>query len=142
MLATILTWLAGFLPSLTGLAAQFETAWFNSKVAITQAKVGGDAAVATQIMIAAQQADIQQANKLKTISGSALLTWLVILFAAPLVIFEWKVIVYDIVLGWGTTDPIRGEVKDWATTIIASLFGSATVLSLARVATQLISRNA
>src|SRR5262249_26902178 len=36
------------------------------------------------------------------------------LLAAPVVIYLWKVIVWDIVLGLGTTDPIGGDVAEWA----------------------------
>ena len=34
------------------------------------------------------------------------------LLAAPVVIYLWKVIVWDIVLGLGTTDPIGGNVAE------------------------------
>src|SRR3954454_24874618 len=36
------------------------------------------------------------------------------LFAAPFVIFTWKVVVWDKVLGWGATDPLAGDVSAWA----------------------------
>ena len=31
-----------------------------------------------------------------------------------MVIFIWKVIVWDKVLGWGSTDPLTGDVSTWA----------------------------
>src|SRR5262249_32191535 len=40
------------------------------------------------------------------------------LLAAPVVIYLWKVIVWDIVLGLGTTDPIGGHVPHWAACIV------------------------
>src|SRR4051812_23157821 len=35
------------------------------------------------------------------------------LLAFPLIIYLWKVIVWDKVMGLGTTDPITGMVADW-----------------------------
>src|SRR6185503_7357461 len=35
------------------------------------------------------------------------------LLAFPIIIYFWKVIVFDKVLGLGTTDPITGMVADW-----------------------------
>jgi hypothetical protein len=34
------------------------------------------------------------------------------------------------VLGMGSTYPIRGEVQQWATTIIAFIFGAPTALAI------------
>jgi hypothetical protein len=45
------------------------------------------------------------------------------LLAFPLVIYLWKVIVWDKVLGLGTTDPITGMVADWTVTIITAYVG-------------------
>ncbi len=42
------------------------------------------------------------------------------LLAAPVVIYLWKVIVWDIVLGLGTTDPIGGDVAKWAGWIVTA----------------------
>jgi hypothetical protein len=36
------------------------------------------------------------------------------LAALPVVIFLWKVIVWDKVLGWVSTDPLTGDVGTWA----------------------------
>ena len=42
------------------------------------------------------------------------------LLALPLIIYLWKVIVWDKVLRLGTTDPITGMVADWTDTIITA----------------------
>lgn len=102
------------------------TAFFNSKVQITTAQIGGSTAIATQIIQAQQQ-------QVATVVGSKILTLLVVAFALPLVIFEWKVVVIDIVFDAGTTAPIKGQVADWATTIIAFVFGAPTVVTLGRM---------
>jgi hypothetical protein len=43
------------------------------------------------------------------------------LLAFPLIIYVWKVIVWDKVLGWGSTDPITGMVADWMGMIITPM---------------------
>ena len=53
------------------------------------------------------------------------------LFAFPIIIFVWKVVVWDVVLGWGTTDPLRGDVATWAGYIIIAYFGGRTIEKVA-----------
>jgi len=55
------------------------------------------------------------------------------LAALPVVIYIWKVIVIDKVLGWGTTDPITGEVATWAGVIVTTYFGGRTIEKVARI---------
>ena len=55
------------------------------------------------------------------------------LFAFPLIIYFWKTIVYDKVLGWGTTDPLTGMIGDWAGLIIVAYFGGRSIEKVARV---------
>ena len=44
------------------------------------------------------------------------------LFVLPLGVYWSKVIVWDKVLGWGTTDPLTGFVLEWSGYIVTSLF--------------------
>jgi len=53
------------------------------------------------------------------------------LFAFPIILFVWKVVVWDVVLGWGTTDPLRGDVATWAGYIIIAYFGGRTIEKVA-----------
>lgn len=55
------------------------------------------------------------------------------LLAFPLVIYLWKVIVWDKVLGLGTTDPITGMVADWIGTIITAYVGGRSIEKVARI---------
>src|SRR5262245_28659830 len=55
------------------------------------------------------------------------------LAALPVVIFIWKVIVWDKVLGWGTTDPLTGDVGTWAGVIVTTYFGGRTIEKVARI---------
>ena len=60
----------------------------------------------------------------------------IIMFGFGLVTLAYygKVVVWDVMLGWGTTDAIRGAVGEWMNTIIVALFGSGTATALARMA--------
>lgn len=125
--------LLGALPIIGTAVTAFFNAMFNAKVEITRAKIGGDRDVAVELVKAAAAQEHENTAKLSIFSGNLLLTVLLISFATPLVIFEWKVIVIDIVFQAGSTDPIRGQVADWANTIIAFLFGSATAVALGKM---------
>ncbi len=55
------------------------------------------------------------------------------LLAAPVIIYFWKVIVWDKVLGLGTTDPITGMIADWTGMIITAYVGGRTIEKVARI---------
>jgi hypothetical protein len=54
------------------------------------------------------------------------------LLALPVIIYLWKVIVWDKVLGWGTTDVIAGDVGVWAGTIVTTYVGGRSLEKIAR----------
>lgn len=129
MIALLSTFL-GLIPGLSTLVTSITNAWFNSKVQITTAKIGGDTAVATQLVIAAQKEYETNVSRLSVLAGSKALMFLILGFALPWMIFEWKVILWDKILGWGSTDPVLGEVGTWGHIIIMCLFGSGTSLAV------------
>jgi hypothetical protein len=55
------------------------------------------------------------------------------LAALPVVIYIWKVVVYDKILGLGTTDAITGDVGTWAGVIITTYSGGRTIEKVARI---------
>ena len=55
------------------------------------------------------------------------------LLAFPLIIYVWKVIVWDKVLGMGSTDPITGMVADWMGMIITAYVGGRSIEKVARI---------
>jgi hypothetical protein len=55
------------------------------------------------------------------------------LFAFAFVIYAWKVIVFDKVLGLGTTDPLTGDVSQWAMIVLTAYFGGRSVEKVARI---------
>ncbi len=54
------------------------------------------------------------------------------LLALPVIIYLWKVIVWDKVLGLGTTDTIGGDVGVWAGTIVTTYVGGRSLEKIAR----------
>ena len=55
------------------------------------------------------------------------------LFAGAFVIYAWKVVVWDKVLGWGTTDPLTGDVAQWAMIVLTAYFGGRSLEKVARI---------
>jgi hypothetical protein len=106
---------------------------FDAKVKITQAKTGADRDTAVALLKAAEVEAHERTAALAIIASNKFLTFLVIAFAAPYIVFEFKVVIWDIVLGLGSTDPIKGQVADWATVIIPSIFGSTGATTLGKM---------
>lgn len=125
--------LIGIIPGLTGLAQSWVNKSYDAKVAITTAKIGGDRDVAVALVKAAAESEHSSVGRLQAIASSKGLMFLIIAFALPWVAYEWKVVVWDNILQLGTTPAIRGNVGEWGGVIIASLFGSGTVLAAARM---------
>jgi len=55
------------------------------------------------------------------------------LFALAFIIYVWKVVVFDKVLGWGTTDPLSGDVAQWAMIVLTAYFGGRSLEKVARI---------
>ncbi len=108
--------------------------WFyKAKADVELAKINAASAVGSAAVTAAAQEAEGRARTWGIIGASKLLTYLVIALAAPIAVFEWKVVIYDTVLGWGVTEAIHGQVADWMNTIVASLFASSTVLAVSQL---------
>ena len=58
------------------------------------------------------------------------------LFAFAFVIYVWKVVVWDKVLGWGVTDPLSAELSQWALIILTAYFGGRSLEKVARIFTR------
>ena len=54
------------------------------------------------------------------------------LLALPVIVYLWKVIVWDKVLGWSTTDAIAGDVGVWAGTIVTTYVGGRSLEKIAK----------
>jgi hypothetical protein len=55
------------------------------------------------------------------------------LFAFAFVIYAWKVVVFDKVFGWGSTDPLSGDVAQWAMIVLTAYFGGRSLEKVARI---------
>jgi hypothetical protein len=113
------------LPAVTGGITSFLTAYNDAKVRMLQARAGVTRDVAVAAISGAVTERVSVNN---VIAGSKALQFLIIAFALPIVAFEWKVVMWDTMLGWGSTPAVRGEVAVWMGTIVNWLFGSTTAL--------------
>lgn len=55
------------------------------------------------------------------------------LLALPFIVFTWKVIVWDKVLAWGTTDPLDPNMWSVFLTVVGAYFGGRTIEKVARI---------
>jgi hypothetical protein len=55
------------------------------------------------------------------------------LFAFAFVIYAWKVIVWDKVLGLGSTDALGGDVAQWAMIVLTAYFGGRSIEKVAKI---------
>ena len=55
------------------------------------------------------------------------------LFAYVTLVFYSKVLLWDKVLGWGSTDAIAGSVADWAGLVMTFYFGKRGIENVARI---------
>ena len=94
-----------------------------------------DAATAADLAgkeIAAQQLEIQASAQLKTAEighpwEPEKLAFYIVLF------FFAKCVVWDTVLGLGTTPPLKGDVSMWAGLVMSFYFGKRTFENVARI---------
>jgi hypothetical protein len=55
------------------------------------------------------------------------------MLALPVIIYLWKVIVWDKVFGLGSTDPLTGMIADWTGTIVTAYVGGRSIEKVARI---------
>ncbi|WP_137045467.1 hypothetical protein [Pseudolabrys sp. FHR47] len=55
------------------------------------------------------------------------------LFAGAFIIYVWKVVVWDKVMGLGTTDALSGDVAQWAMIVLTAYFGGRSLEKVARI---------
>jgi hypothetical protein len=126
-------------PAITGGITAFTTAYYNAKVQIKTAQIGGDVSVAKQLISGIVAEGQVRVEFLKTVAQSKFLMWIVGLFAGPWIIYEWKVVVWDNIVAfaiygkYGFTPPIEGTVGTWAGIILTGIFGAGTVMAGAQM---------
>jgi hypothetical protein len=55
------------------------------------------------------------------------------LLALPFIVFTWKIVVWDKVLGWGSTDPLDPNMWSVFLTVVGAYFGGRTIEKVARI---------
>jgi len=55
------------------------------------------------------------------------------LFAAAFIIYTWKVVVWDKVMGLGSTPALSGDVAQWAMLVLTAYFGGRSLEKVARI---------
>jgi hypothetical protein len=55
------------------------------------------------------------------------------LFALAFIIYVWKVVVWDKVLGLGTTEVLTGDVSQWAMVVLTAYFGGRSLEKVAKI---------
>jgi hypothetical protein len=124
----MLTWLASFLggPVITGLISAYK-----AKLAAgnTEDKIAADLAGRE---LAVQQAELETQAQLRI---AEIGHWYEPdhLFGYIMVAYFAKVVIWDVTLGLGSTDPLRGEVATWANLVIVSYFGKRTFENVTRI---------
>ena len=124
------TWLASLLggPLVNGLIDTYKA---RLAAANTQDRIAADLA-AKEI-----EAEIEARKQASTIIIAEQGRWYTALIrpllAAPVIIYFWKVIVWDKVLGLGSTDPITGMIADWSGLIVTAYVGGRSIEKVARL---------
>ena len=130
MLATVLVWLGNLIG---GPFAQAAVKAYQAKLAADNAseKIAADLAARE---LAVEQRERELATQVVIAEQGRWYTALPRpLFAFAFVIYVWKVVVWDRVLGLGTTDALSGDVAQWAMIVLTAYFGGRSLEKVARI---------
>lgn len=133
MLTAILAWLGNLLG---GPFAKAALDAYRAKLAAdnTSEKIAADLAARE---LAVEQRERELAVQLVTAEQGRWFTALPRpLFAFAFIIYVWKVVVFDKVLGFGTTDPLSGDVAQWAMIVLTAYFGGRSLEKVAKILTR------
>ncbi len=127
------------IPAITGGINNFVSKYYDAKVQITAARIGGDVNVAKALVAGVQAEGQTRVEFLKAVSQSKFLMCLVGGFALPWIAYEWKVVLWDNMLCftlygvYGFTPTIKGVVGEWAGLIIGGIFGTGSVMAVGQM---------
>ena len=130
MLATILGWLGNLLG---GPFAKAAVDAYRAKLTAenTSEKIAADLA-ARELGVARRERELA-AQVVIAEQGRWFTSLPRPLFAFTFVIYAWKVVVWDKVLGWGTTDALGGDVAQWAMIVLTAYFGGRSIEKVAKI---------
>lgn len=130
MLGAILGWLGNLLG---GPFVKAAVDAYRAKLAAGNAsdKIAADLA-ARELEL--QQREHEVAAQIVTVEQGAWYTALPRpLFAYAFVIYVWKVVVWDFVLGLGSTKPLTGDIAQWAMIVLTAYFGGRSLEKVAGI---------
>jgi hypothetical protein len=127
---TMLTWLGNLLG---GPFARAAVDAYRAKLTAenTSQKLAADLA-ARELAVEEREQELRAAL-LVVEQGNWMTRWVRPVWAAPFVIYTWKVVIYDKVLALGTTDALSGLIATLAVTIAGAYFGGRTLENVARI---------
>ena len=130
MFAVVLTWLGNLLggPFATAAVKAYQAKLASEN---TSEKIAADLA-ARELSVAQREAELATQTVIAE-QGRWYTALPRPLFAFAFIIYVWKVVVWDKVLGWGTTDALSGEVAQWATVVLTAYFGGRSLEKVARI---------
>ena len=120
MIGAVLKWVTG--GGLSGIAAQLRGAYQDKLNATNDAE-----RIAAEISIAQLEA-----RQRVLASGGKITALVQFLWAAPFIVYNAKLIIWDKVLGWGVTDPLSPALYDVQTIIVGFFFLTAGLANLKR----------
>ena len=130
MLSAVLSWLGNLLG---GPFAKAALDAYRAKLAAenTSEKIAADLAVREMLL---KQRERELAFKVVIAEQGRWYTALPRpLFAFAFIIYVWKVVVWDKVLGLGTTEALSGEVSQWGMIVLTAYFGGRSLEKVARI---------
>lgn len=130
MFATILGWLANLLG---GPFAKAAVDAYRAKLTAenTSEKIAADLAARE---LGVEQRERELAAQVVVVEQGRWFTALPRpLFAFAFVIYVWKVVVWDRVLGLGSTAALTGDVAQWAMVVLTAYFGGRSIEKVAKI---------
>ena len=105
-------------PIISGAIGAYKAKLANN---LDKDKLAGDLA-AKAIELDVKEAAIN-ADILKSEQGNWMTRWVRPVWAMPFILFTWKVVVWDKLLGWGTTDALDPRMWSVFMLMVAAYFG-------------------
>lgn len=119
-------------PSIVGGITAFTNKYFDAKVSIAAARLGADKDVMRSAMVTAGIEAQASVNRLQVLASSKVLLAILVGFAFPWIVYEWKIVLYDNIWmnGQASTPLIKGLVAEWSGLILGGIFGTSSVMAL------------
>lgn len=136
MLAAILAFI-NVIPGLGSVAQGITKAITDAKVNMLVARTGATKDVAIETIRAGALADHEHTAQMQAVTSSPLV-WLIMAFGSVVFMYFAKCVVWDTMLGLGSTSALHGDVAIWMNTIINWVFGSSAALAAGGLALKAI----